>query len=212
MGHCVGDYCDDVLSGRSRIFSLRDAKGEPHVTVEVEHPTYMQTAMLKGIGRSALSNDENQVLAKVLASRDNSLNDIRKALGDEAYDRLITAGQAEMPPRIAQVKGKQDRTPKDEYLPFVQDFVRRPPEDIASWGDVGDLHNTGLRRSRDVWNDLELAKIKAAGKEVSDYVSKADIDAIGSAVWPDTWGKFASGGLVRNATDLHSLVKQLEAR
>ena len=35
MGHCVGGYCDDVLSGRSRIFSLRDAKGQPHVTIEV---------------------------------------------------------------------------------------------------------------------------------------------------------------------------------
>jgi hypothetical protein len=36
MGHCVGGYTPDVLEGRSRIFSLRDAKGEPHVTVEVK--------------------------------------------------------------------------------------------------------------------------------------------------------------------------------
>lgn len=36
MGHCVGGYCDDVVSGQSRIFSLRDAKGEPHVTIEVD--------------------------------------------------------------------------------------------------------------------------------------------------------------------------------
>jgi len=36
MGHCVGGYCPDVMEGRSRIFSLRDAKGEPHVTVETE--------------------------------------------------------------------------------------------------------------------------------------------------------------------------------
>lgn len=35
MGHCVGGYCDDVIGGQSRIFSLRDAKGEPHVTIEV---------------------------------------------------------------------------------------------------------------------------------------------------------------------------------
>lgn len=39
MGHCVGGYCPDVLEGKSRIFSLRDAKGEPHVTVEVEPST-----------------------------------------------------------------------------------------------------------------------------------------------------------------------------
>jgi hypothetical protein len=35
MSHCVGSYCDDVLAGRTEIFSLRDSKGEPHVTIEV---------------------------------------------------------------------------------------------------------------------------------------------------------------------------------
>ncbi|NDG14043.1 MAG: hypothetical protein EB124_13025, partial [Betaproteobacteria bacterium] len=33
MGHCVGGYCPDVIEGRSRIYSLRDKKGEPHVTI-----------------------------------------------------------------------------------------------------------------------------------------------------------------------------------
>ena len=35
MGHCVGGYCDTVDNGDSTIFSLRDPKGEPHVTIEV---------------------------------------------------------------------------------------------------------------------------------------------------------------------------------
>jgi hypothetical protein len=36
MGHCVGRYCEDVLQGNSRIFSLRNKKtGEPHATIEV---------------------------------------------------------------------------------------------------------------------------------------------------------------------------------
>lgn len=34
MGHCVGGYCPDVKSGASSIYSLRDAKGQPHVTIE----------------------------------------------------------------------------------------------------------------------------------------------------------------------------------
>lgn len=34
MGHCVGGYCEDVARGTHRIYSLRDAKGEPHVTME----------------------------------------------------------------------------------------------------------------------------------------------------------------------------------
>ena len=36
MGHCVGGYAPDVSEGHTRIFSLRDAKNEPHVTIEVK--------------------------------------------------------------------------------------------------------------------------------------------------------------------------------
>ena len=35
MGHCVGGYCDDVADGKVTIYSLRDAKNEPHATIEV---------------------------------------------------------------------------------------------------------------------------------------------------------------------------------
>lgn len=35
MGHCVGSYCHEVESGLTRIYSLRDSKNQPHVTLEV---------------------------------------------------------------------------------------------------------------------------------------------------------------------------------
>jgi hypothetical protein len=98
MGHCVGGYCPDVVEGRSRIYSLRDAKGEPHVTVEVQPPE------MRG--------------------------------GQSAEEWLAT------PHRIVQIKGKQNRAPKEDYLPFVQDFVRS-----GQWSDVGDLGNTGLYKA-----------------------------------------------------------------
>jgi len=34
MNHCVGGYCEHVESGNSIIYSLRDSKNEPHVTME----------------------------------------------------------------------------------------------------------------------------------------------------------------------------------
>ena len=34
MGHCVGGYSNAVASGKSRIFSLRDAEGGAHTTIE----------------------------------------------------------------------------------------------------------------------------------------------------------------------------------
>lgn len=107
MGHCVGGYCEDVLSGDSRIFSLRDAKGEPHVTIEVAPP---------GRGPSSwIPEDEEHPV---------------------------------MWPDIIQIKGKGNSAPKDEYLPFVQDFVRNSPLG-GTWGDVGDLGNARLHRLED---------------------------------------------------------------
>lgn len=40
MGHCVGGYTDEVADGSSSIFTLRDAKGKPHVTIESMPYTY----------------------------------------------------------------------------------------------------------------------------------------------------------------------------
>jgi len=35
MGHCVGGYSRDVAEGRTEIYSLRDTKNQPHVTIEM---------------------------------------------------------------------------------------------------------------------------------------------------------------------------------
>lgn len=35
MGHCVGGYCHQVNNGDSYIYSLRDPKNRPHVTIEL---------------------------------------------------------------------------------------------------------------------------------------------------------------------------------
>lgn len=129
MGHCVGGYCEDVLSGDSRIFSLRDAKGEPHVTVEVNPRNPISGNMLEDI--------EPGIWDKIV--EDAGHYDIPKWLEinrPDIYKKMNA-------PSIVQIKGKQNKAPKDEYLPFVQDFVRNSPLG-GTWGDVGDLGNTGL--------------------------------------------------------------------
>jgi hypothetical protein len=171
MGHCVGGYCDDVLSGRSRIYSLRDAKGQPHVTIETTpgNPRItLREAMIK-------AREDNPQL-----SEDEIVKLADKYLAESAD-----------PSRIVQIKGKQNRAPNAEYLPFVQDFVKS-----GQWSDVGDLRNVGLRRSRDVWNDLEQQKIREAGQTFGEYISPEEVEAIGKAVWGEKWGNFAQGGLV----------------
>jgi len=39
MGHCVGEYCEEVRGGDVQIFSLRDPDGQPHVTMEFNPET-----------------------------------------------------------------------------------------------------------------------------------------------------------------------------
>jgi hypothetical protein len=43
MQHCVGSYADEVKNARTTIYSLRDAKGQPHVTIEVKNDRVQQT-------------------------------------------------------------------------------------------------------------------------------------------------------------------------
>ena len=54
MGHCVGGYCSDVVEGRSKIYSLRDKKGQPHVTIETRpmENYELEAAKMKRAGAS----------------------------------------------------------------------------------------------------------------------------------------------------------------
>lgn len=186
MGHCVGGYCDDVASGRSRIYSLRDAKGQPHVTVEV----------------APYGSHNDDIMFAELTDK----------LGRQPTSEELAEAMSVAPQRIVQIKGKQNRAPNPEYLPMVQDFVKS-----GKWSDVGDLQNTGLRRSRDVWNDMEQQRIREAGKEFGEYLSPEELKAINSEVWPgDSTYNFAQGGPVSpNKTltlqDLSAIISALES-
>ena len=117
MGHCVGGYCEAVRRGESRILSLRDAKGQSHVTIEVDP--------------GGLTSEGRMHLREALG---------REPTPKEIADEIAGYGMdlAE-PTNIIQIKGKQNRTPNPEYLPYVQDFVKS-----GQWGEVGDLQNARL--------------------------------------------------------------------
>lgn len=140
MGHCVGGYCESVASGESKIYSLRDAKGRSHVTVEVE-------------------------------SRANRIR--RNSDRDEYYRaRNATKGDlSKLPDDIVQIKGKGNRAPVSEYLPYVQDFVRS-----GKWGEVGDLENTGLVKVADLKPEVQADVKRFVGD--NPYVTHAELDDV----------------------------------
>ena len=159
MGHCVGGYCDDVASGRSQIFSLRDKKGQPHVTIE--------TRPMKAGYLPEPSEDPSAAIADA----------------------------------IVQIKGKANRKPNDEYLPFVQDFVKS-----GKWSDVGDLQNTGLRPG--TYSSEELGRLQAAGHTPSKYIDDAEFEKIkGILGTPDEYG-MAQGGPVTTDHNVYNRLLQ----
>lgn len=154
LKHCVGGYCPDVISGKSRIFSLRDEAGRPHATIEV--------------GKSAQSNRRyydlpEDIQDEVLGDALDSLRQIDDSTGEKIWNKagdMTYYGDQKLqeikddlarkwfknnpqnePDRIVQIKGESNRAPSKEVEPYVQDFVKS-----GTWSDVGDLRNTGLFR------------------------------------------------------------------
>lgn len=127
MGHCVGGYCPSVQSGESRIFSLRDAKGQPHVTIETApdelDPRFVDDSGIREQLAKQFGPDEEGTQA-----------------WNEAYNALAAQQMSKSPARVVQIKGKQNAAPVAKYLPYVQDFVKSQ----GPWSSVGDLRNTGL--------------------------------------------------------------------
>jgi hypothetical protein len=136
MGHCVGGYCPDVVEGRSRIFSLRDAKNEPHVTIEVEPDP--RIGFREGEGPVGTREDFNL--------RGQYAHDVKS---ERVPDTMTFAEwwrakngipEPERGHRITQIKGKSNAKPKKSYIPYVQDFVKS-----GNWSEIGDFRNTELR-------------------------------------------------------------------
>ena len=140
MGHCVGGYCPDVLQGRTKIYSLRDAKGEPHVTIEVRP-----------------DSNYPQIAAKM------KLNG--------ASDEEVAAFMNNPPHDIIQIKGKQNQKPKDEYIPYVQDFVKS-----QNWGHVSDIKNANMERIEYMFYPNQIEELKSKGFDVPKYITQDELD------------------------------------
>jgi hypothetical protein len=150
MGHCVGRYCPDVAEGRTRIFSLRDRRGEPHVTVEMQPPMFnkVQTwAELSPKERVAMSwkmptEGDKQLLLRygddmqIYTRPDGTIRLMppKELLDPDTVIKSTT-------PSIRQIKGKGNARPIEKYDPYTQDFVKS-----GKFSEVRDLHNTGLYR------------------------------------------------------------------
>lgn len=94
MGHCVGGYWNRVQSGDTRIVSLRDGDGHPHVTIELARPAEFY---VEGRGNVRL-------MANLHAGRNQVVTSV------DWY--------------AAQIRGKQNRMPVAKYADKVRQWMR----------------------------------------------------------------------------------------
>ena len=125
MGHCVGGYCDDVASGQSNIYSLRDTKGKPYATIET--------------GAGGVHEDLlDQAIDAVPPDMPYGTQEYEDFIETEmAYLREKAA--KELAPSILQIKGPSNASPDPKYFPLIQDFIKK-----GKWSDIQDIEHTGL--------------------------------------------------------------------
>ncbi len=119
MGHCVGSYSHATESGQTIIYSLRDPKGTPHVTLEIE----------------ALEGPENvggwsaEDLPEDAIYNHSYIHPDQHKPGDhfeEAHDyNNLTSYKptGETPYEVVQIMGKANQTPKPEYQRKIKEFL-----------------------------------------------------------------------------------------
>jgi hypothetical protein len=202
MEHCVGGYCPDVISGESRIFSLRDNTGRPHTTIEVK-PTEIRSF-------SDLPNEDiRDEILDMAVDRFRRIDDPRlwnkdesvSYFGDQELEKIknemaqdwAEKNASSVPLNIAQIKGINNKRPNEKYLPFVQDFVKS-----QSWGDVKDLKNADLR---DLSNTPRLEQwARSKGINTQRYLTEKEYSDLENNFLRDIRGEeegFSRGGAVR---------------
>ena len=156
MGHCVGQYCEDVAKGETRIFSLRDRRGTPHATIEVK-PMSPESAFYE-------LPERDRAGIRLIAQRmaDEQGIGYYEALDQYIRDRIPGGGN-----RIVQIKGKGNKEVAEKYWPYAQDFVRS-----GDYEHVNDLVNAGLNwKLSNLFDPEQVEKLKAAGYETPRFLN-----------------------------------------
>ena len=139
---------DAIKSGRAKVYSLVDSRGQPHVTIETKAPDIrtnydeLQPLQMKADLEADAQNFQT------FAERDK--------FADKRYQELKAELMAQKKPegdyKITQIKGKGNAKPVADYIPYVQDFVKS-----GNWSTVGDISNAGLRDVHD-WVNPDTRK------------------------------------------------------
>ena len=150
MGHCVGGYCDDVSSGRSVIYSLRDPKNRPHATIEVApDPPYRSTVdQIKGKGNAPPVEKYRPMIKQWLGTTNfhyKESTDYLNILNSEEIIAGIEANEIDFS-KATHIMGST----KDEKLIdyFLDSLVKQSEGILKHWRKVGGKGRPPMVNSR----------------------------------------------------------------
>jgi hypothetical protein len=133
MGHCVGDYCDDVKFGGTTIYSLRSKEDRPLVTIEIEDGLLRQ---IKGRQNSAPIEKYRKYIIQWLDSMKEKVDlysrDYFNILSDK---QMVTV--LERDPKTFVLQGEeikrmiQSRKIEDPRLPRLLEDLAKSGEEIS---------------------------------------------------------------------------------
>jgi hypothetical protein len=143
MQHCVGGYCEQVEHGAVEIFSLRDPKGRPHVTIEFD-PGLNIVKQVRGKQNADPTPEYQERVDKFLASdalpaMDPDVKEIYDAMESETDEEevgylirewldLFNSGDA-----LAWIKSGFGHNPREAETLHYLDVT---PEDTNNWPAV----------------------------------------------------------------------------
>lgn len=149
LKHCVGGYCPDVVSGKSRIMSLRDTEGRPRVTIEVQpekNPYLSSSGNISDAGLQKIrsmfpeSNFDLEYGEWFKNSDQHSMHFAKEYAPwiqrtyPEIYEATIGAPLKQ---NVQQIKAKSNAKASGADVEYVKDFLNSQP-----FGTVKDLpHN-----------------------------------------------------------------------
>ena len=151
MGHCVGGYTDSVASGKSRIFSLRDADGGAHATVEVipSRQTY-NPALIPDEVKAQIDKKAYDETVKAGYPKD-SMGWLHHYTGVQIQEGEKYFKNNPML-NIPQIRGKGNGKITGKYQGYIKDWLNKEANKIGTI-DPDEMRNAGLFRGSDVLND-----------------------------------------------------------
>jgi hypothetical protein len=124
-----------IKEGRAKIFSLRDEKGQPHATAEVQTKPGSLSDWI-AYGDEDFQSTVSRLMQEYPSIRNNETLFRNKLTESPEFQKFSRDNQQEV---VLQVKGKQNGAVAPKYQEFGQDFLRS-----KSWARVNDADKVGL--------------------------------------------------------------------